>query len=390
MLLAVLVMASLAGCTFVGSPPSSSSFLPESSSLPGSSSSAVQTVMPPQDTNINLLTGLARPEGMMDGQRPVAITIANNQRALPQRGVAAADVVYEMVTEGGVTRLMALYSDYNALPQVGPVRSTRDQFVQFALPVNAVPVHIGTSIYARNLLTLLDYKTIDGIYLGTTSFFFDYERAHPKPEGKLNEYCWYTDAGLVMNGMNQVDIYLQGEVPPLFWFATATAAAQATAHNLSVIFSGDTEAAFAYNPETGLYAKNIIFNVPERSEAPHADEDGTQLAFTNVIILECPITLKPDGRCTDFALGGGTGYYFTGGGVQKITWQKGDPTQPLNLFAEDGSMLQVQRGKSYIGVVGTDVENAVTYTAQASGSVPEDTSSASSIPSAASSTPPAA
>ena len=59
----------------------------------------------------NLLTGEALAEGVAPGQRPVAIMVNNAQAAMPQRGIGSADAIFEMVTEGGITRMMALYSN---------------------------------------------------------------------------------------------------------------------------------------------------------------------------------------------------------------------------------------------------------------------------------------
>ena len=58
-------------------------------------------------------------------QRPVAVMINNIGEAMPQSGIGQADVIYEMIVEGGITRLMAVFSDYSGLEKIGPVRSAR-------------------------------------------------------------------------------------------------------------------------------------------------------------------------------------------------------------------------------------------------------------------------
>ncbi|MEG0020292.1 MAG: DUF3048 domain-containing protein, partial [Oscillospiraceae bacterium] len=121
-----------------------------------------------EQRDYNYLTGKAFTDGQDKTARPIAVMINNAKLALPQSGLESADLIYEMVTEGGITRLMALYSDINTMGVVGPVRSARDQFVQFLLPLNAVYVHIGTSIYAKEMLNFYSYQDIDGLYLGTT------------------------------------------------------------------------------------------------------------------------------------------------------------------------------------------------------------------------------
>ena len=171
-------------------------------------------VMPEYDADI--LTGAAR----STNSRPVAVmvnNIANSQRqnARPQRGIGSADLLIEAKVEGGITRLLALYADKDTVPQVGPVRSARDQHLQCAMPLNSVIVHIGTSIYAENLLNQYQYSTINGMYLGSTSFVFDEARS---AAGYANEHCWYTDAALIAAGMEKLGLSGTGASQALFDF----------------------------------------------------------------------------------------------------------------------------------------------------------------------------
>lgn len=302
---------------------------------------------------INVLTGGERPVDMYEGQRPVAVMVSNDIYSMPQRGIAAADVIYEMVTEGGVTRLMAMYADYRTLPVVGPVRSVRDQQVQLAVPANAILTHIGSSAYARNLLNVLAYQDVDGIYLGKTAFFFD-DTTRVPPYGSRNEYCWFTDAGRLWDGMERMDVHTTGEVPALFNFGYGLQPQGAAAEEISVVYSAAAYSGFQYDAAAGLYLKSIFGGA-------HMDENGTQLAFKNVLILTTDITLKVDGQCTEFDFSAGQGVYFMGGVAQEITWIKGGPAQPLQLFDKDGYPLLVESGKSYIGFVDSLQENAVTF-----------------------------
>ena len=99
-----------------GAPPSGSSSAPAPSSV---SQSAQEPQPQPEpetpaivtDPSANPLTGLAKADDWPEGMRPLAVMLDNVQAALPQRGLQSADLVYEMVTEGGITRLMAVYSD---------------------------------------------------------------------------------------------------------------------------------------------------------------------------------------------------------------------------------------------------------------------------------------
>ena len=142
-----------------GAPPSGSSSAPAPSSV---SQSAQEPQPQPEpetpaivtDPSANPLTGLAKADDWPEGMRPLAVMLDNVQAALPQRGLQSADLVYEMVTEGGITRLMAVYSDYTSMPEVGPVRSARDQHVQLMFPLGAMYLHVGGSTYASQPIPL--------------------------------------------------------------------------------------------------------------------------------------------------------------------------------------------------------------------------------------------
>lgn len=304
----------------------------------------------------NLLTGQDLAEGVAPGQRPVAIMVNNSQAGMPQRGLGSADAVFEMVTEGGITRMMAMYSDANTIPQVGPVRSARDQHLQFALPLNAIFVHIGSSVYAQNLLNEYKYQDVDGLYLGETAFSFDAERA----KSYLQEFCWYTDAGLIAAGIQNQQIATSGAVVPLFQFSkTGVTLTEQDAPDISFSFSSISTSRLVYDANTQTYLK-------QANGAAQIDElTGSQLGFNNVVILFAQVGLKPDGQCADFELSGGKGYYCTGGKAEAITWTKDKADSALKLLRADGSELKVNCGKSYIAVVGEDQASTLTLNASA-------------------------
>ena len=137
----------------------------------------------------NYLTGMPFADGADKTARPIAVMINNLKIAHPQSGLTNADIIYEAVTEGGITRLMALYSDIEKIDKVGPVRSARDRFVEMMLPLNAIYVHIGSSTSASKMLNFYSYKDIDGIYLGSLAFDQNTELA----KSKGPEHSWFTN-----------------------------------------------------------------------------------------------------------------------------------------------------------------------------------------------------
>ena len=91
--------------------------------------------------NQNLLTGIDDLSKEAIGKRPVAVMVNNVEDALPQYGVGAADVIFELPVEGNLTRLMALYGDYTAVPDICAIRSCRYYYPAIAKGFDAFYVH---------------------------------------------------------------------------------------------------------------------------------------------------------------------------------------------------------------------------------------------------------
>lgn len=293
------------------------------------------------------LTGLPLAEGMKQSPRPIAVMVDNTREAYPQWGIGGAQVVVEAITEGGITRLMCLYNQAQDLEKVGPVRSVRDMFLQLAMPLNAIPVHIGASNFGYNFLNYYNWQTVDGLSLGVTTFDFDKDRAVVRDAaGKKmgREHCWYTQGQAVQNGITAKNIAAEGAMFPLFAFKDGAVPAQNAANEIQVRYSFVAQSGFSYHAESGKYMKTSYDNLP------HIDANNqTQLAFDNVVLLRCESFLKPDSVHTDFNLSGGKGWWISAGKMQPVIWKKADPKQPLELFDTEGKPLKVRPGKTYLG-----------------------------------------
>lgn len=105
--------------------------------------------------------------------RSYAVMINNNHRAWPHAGLQESIVNYEIITEGGITRFLAVYKD-NIPEQIGSVRSSRPYFLDYALENDAIYIHWGGSDLAYSDMSKLGIDHIDGIrYEG--SYFLEIE-----------------------------------------------------------------------------------------------------------------------------------------------------------------------------------------------------------------------
>ena len=303
----------------------------------------------------NPLTGLE--DGDYTGKRPVAVTLRTLDGAQPQWGVAAADVLVEGVTEGNTAGLMALYADVDRISKAGPVGPGRDLFLQVALPLNAVPIHIDKNIYASNLLNTLSYQDLDGYHIGKAAFAFDQGR---QDAGYREENCFYTTGELIRAGLTSYGAAPEGSNTPLFRFGLRPEVTPENRNgmNLTVTFSPSDSEQLNYNTGTGLYEKL------NSDGSPMTDADnGQQAAFTNVFVLYASSGIKDDGYTRQYDMTAGTGLYLHGGAWERINWTKEDATGPFVITNEAGETLVVSQGKSFIAIWGGYYGQSLSLTA---------------------------
>ncbi len=110
--------------------------------------------------------------------RPIAVMIDNHSDAWPQAGLQDAYMVYEIIVEGGETRLMALFKGAN-VEKIGPVRSARHYFIDYAMENDAIYTHFGQSPQAQSDLKKFNINDINGIAEDGTTFWRVKDKASP-------------------------------------------------------------------------------------------------------------------------------------------------------------------------------------------------------------------
>lgn len=284
-------------------------------------------------------------------KRPAAVMVNNLDAALPHRGLSQADVLYEVAVEGGITRMMAVFADIDAIPQVGPVRSARHYYTDLAAPYNAVYVHFGGSAPGKAAIQNRGIDNVDGLIYGTTAFTKDSWRA----QNRGVEHSYFIDGASIRSVAEKRGYSLEGAASaPLPISLTRVEPAQKCG-GVYVKFSGYTNSEFLYDPETGLYEKL-------RDGEPHIDENnGETLRFANVLVLVTSITSYDGGDLREVALGQGGGYLFTGGGYEKITWSKGGYQNQFSFAKQDGTAVSGNVGPTFIAIIDRSVESSMQF-----------------------------
>lgn len=333
LLLCLVVLCTVAGC----------------GSLPGASSPPPLPEAPAAPTlYLNPLTGRVDRESPFTG-RPFAVSVNNIDVSLPQSGISQADIMVEIETEGGITRLMCLFTQPElATGGIGSIRSLRHQFVYAVDQWDPVIVHIGTSDYTQEYIAARGIRTMNGFY-SESFLYIDADRA----KTYATEHTKFTDYDHLMAGMADPAFNLSSDWQPAsataFHFSDAdapTVPAGGIAARVGFNYSGGYDAEFVYIPLNGQYYKYQHGNV-----VIDAGNGSLPISFDNVLVLFAPIRgLYGDLVDVDYS-DGGSGYYFNGGRYESITWRKDAYNSDFVFIRADGSELTVNAGKMHLSIV---------------------------------------
>lgn len=298
----------------------------------------------PDLSEMNLLTGLNRENPDIEQQRPIAIMINNTRKALPQIGIAAADLIFEMPVEGGVTRLMAVFAEVASIPEIGSIRSARMDYVDLTASMDALLAHVGGSYQARDMikdlnLGSLDYMRYSSAYWRDPNWQKSRGQEHSvKTTGeRLQTLLENRDIRTELNDVRPfIDFQLPGQLIP---------ADGSPALYVRAPYSSAVVAEFFYEEASGLYRKHQFGQ-------PHLDMALDQpIQFSNILLLQTTMPVITKQGHVDADLSSGEGFYVSGGHVQAIKWQKGTTFNPLLFFDQAGQPLKINCGKTYIGIV---------------------------------------
>ena len=339
--------------------------------------SAVGASVSADDMCRSYLTGKMVPTSI-GRKRPTALMIENDANAVEwQRGTSNADVVFEAMVEGGITRLEAIFEDYKDLEMIMPIRSCRPQFVYYSREFNAYYGHYGQVIYAVPILQMAESCDIAGIPFGEDGQEYRlndgssaYRRDH---EGVTGIYTTYDmihqfldNNGWVYDFPDDYDGHYKfaedGEDVYLENGQTALTVLPGFVNN---------HARFDYDEESQLYYRSEF-------GSPQVDHlNGKQLSYKNILIQIGPSNMLDDHYLfTDPVNHGaaGEGWYITNGRAERITWQKENWSEddPILLtvtaayhsfdvrscdfhvtryYDMDGNEITLNQGKTFVEIV---------------------------------------
>jgi hypothetical protein len=301
----------------------------------------------PEPVALNPLTGLPINEAYLN-RRPVAIMINNIKQSLPQYGLSKADILYEVVAEGGITRLVAVMQDPSVAEVIGSVRSTRSYYLDIAQGHDALLLHAGASEMAYADIKTRGVTALDAIKGGYEGSLYYRDESRRKNNGF--EHSLMTTGERIVKAVEKGSFrkeHGQDYTYPVKFEKNVELDGDPAA-KVSVKMSAYKTGVFEYDPESRSYS------VSQFGKAHIDAETGEQLKINNLLILFTKISaIKGDayGRMEVDLVGSGDGLYTVNGRITKIRWSKASYTSPFVYTNPDGTELVLNTGTSYICIV---------------------------------------
>lgn len=273
--------------------------------------------------------------------RPVLATINNHPLARPQSGISDADIVYEVLTEGDTTRLLALFQ--SELPEeIGPIRSARDTFIHIAKGLDAFYVAHGYSPDALALLKSGEVDHVNGMQHDGTLFERSSDRKAPHNS--------YTSGESIKTAAENISASMViDKMPSLSFHESIESAKIGDGASTVVVQNGshpNFTSTYAYDEENGTYSRTVN----DELTVDHANDE--QVELSNILVFEAEHqTIDDEGRQAIDIESGGKGLLFHAGVVKEIEWEN---KNGMLLPVENGVPVELVSGKTWIHIVRTN------------------------------------
>lgn len=280
-------------------------------------------------------------------ERPIAVMIDNHTGAWPQAGLNQAYLVYEIVVEGGETRLMALFKGVD-LDQIGPVRSSRHYFLDYSMENDAIYVHYGWSPQAQSDISTYKVNNINGITESSSAFWRTKDKSAP--------HNVFTSTSKILEIAKSKGYSTTSNTASLLKYVADEVELEKGTNANSVIIphSNMQTVKYLYDEETKLYTRYA-------REKIQTDYLAKEALTTKNIIIEFidNYTLQDTenkGRQGLYNIGTYNGYYITNGKAIQIQCTKTSRTSKTIYKTLNGEEIEVNDGNTWIQICPKDAE----------------------------------
>ncbi len=285
---------------------------------------------------------------LTSNKRPIAVMINTHNAALPQVGLNSAFIVYELMVEGGITRMMALYEqDFNET-KIGSIRSSRHNYLDYAMENDAIYVHWGGSVPAYNDLDKLNIDHLDGMVYGGKYFTTD------KTLNRSLEHTRFSSSDMIREGIEKLKLRTTTDNGYLLNYTAdivdlSSKEGSSVANNVAIKYSSYRTAEYEYNSEEQVYYRSM-------NGKKHTDLlTGEQYHFKNIIAYAVQYDSYQGEKWRDLKnIGTGEGVYITNGYSIPIIWTKESRESKTKYTYLDGTEIDVSDGNTFIQIYPTD------------------------------------
>ena len=279
--------------------------------------------------------------------RPYAIMINCHNGALPQAGLNNAYIVYELMVEGGITRMMALFKDKD-VAKIGSVRSARTQYLDYVYENDAIYVHAGG---AKDALNRINSEKISDI---------DVDGAYGFRDTNLKrswEHTLFTSTTLLKNGVTNKSIRVTTDLGNVLTYQGNSLDLTnykdiKDANNISIKYSDYRTSNYTYDGSKKVYLRSM-------NNTKNVDlTTGLQYEVKNIIVYGVKYSSYTYNNYSAYQkidnVGSGEGYYITEGKAIPIIWEKPNKNAKTKYkVKETGRELVVNDGNTYIQIYPT-------------------------------------
>jgi hypothetical protein len=314
----------------------------------------------PEPPPTNPLTGEVVASLDLVTRRPLAVKVENDPKARPQSGIIDADLVYEELVEGGVTRFICIYLSKES-PAIGPSRSARPSDIDICYFLNPLLICSGG---ASTVISMVQASGMMYITEDTVHFWRDHKRSAPHNlytgTPRLRQYLAEKGdafSSLPVSGLTFTSGEGEAEQAVVEeGAATGEGVMVSEATTINIPYKATICAAsYQYDPASGTYLHSI-------NGAPHTDlTTGKRVAPRNVIVQYVTLTgsgiRDVTGAETPVSqvIGSGKCLVFTGGKVYHATWKKESRNAPTQFVDENGNPVPLRPGQTWIHLVTEDI-----------------------------------
>lgn len=276
--------------------------------------------------------------------RSIAVMVNNHATARAYHsGLQDAYLVYEIIVEGGITRMLAVYKDANT-SKIGSVRSARHYFLDYALENDAIYVHHGNSPQAYSDFSSLGINRIE--INDSTSGWRD------KSLGISSEHTLFTNMEKLNSAINKKGLRSTSDKDTLLNYNVdeidlSEMNGAKLANNVSINYSGYASTSYVYDSENKVYKRSV-------NGKAHVDYlTKKQYTAKNIItyqVANSTISGDKKGRQNLNNVGSGEGYYISNGYAVPIKWSKSSRSAQTVYTYLDGTEINVNDGNTYIQI----------------------------------------